>query len=123
MTSKLSKADFLEAAGDVANETAEYLEAVYAWATDYALPMDDAEYILTAAADNYAGHFMTGAEFARSYYESAHSDRLEEIRNLAAAGPVIELSFDWEQMARLVMPNTEGLDYAEFSGHYFWAAN
>lgn len=101
----------------------DYLEAVYDWAVDYALPMDDAEYILEAAADKYVGEYSSDAEFAESFYEDAYAERLAAIRELAQQDPIIEISFNWEQTARLAMNNTQGFDWAAFNGHYFWAAD
>lgn len=119
---KLTLETFIAAAIDAEPNT-DYLEAVWNWATDYALPLDDAEYILDAAADKYAGEFASPAEFAESIYSELYNERIEEIRSLAEQTPIIELTFNWEQTARLVMPNTPGMDYAEFNGHYFWAAD
>lgn len=119
----LTKSAFIAAAADLTTEDESYINAVWSWATDYALPLDNAEYILDAAADKYAGHYVTDGAFAESFYEDAYAERLAVIRELAGQSPAIEISFDWQETADLVMQNTEGFDFAEFSGHYFWAAD
>lgn len=120
---KLSKREFLDQAEELVNESQPYLEAVYEWTECYALPMDDAEYILDAAAEKYAGEHDTASKFAENYYEDVHAERLEAIRSLAMEEPMIHVDIDWEKTAHLIMPNTLGMDYFTANGHYFWAAN
>lgn len=123
MSNNLNRRAFLDQADHLVNEPSFYLEAVYNWAEYYALPLDDAEYILDTAAEKYAGEHDTAAKFAESYYEGVHAERLEAIRSLAMEEPMIHVDIDWEKTANLIMPNTQGMDYFTANGHYFWAAN
>lgn len=105
----------VEASDYSGNSDRDYLKAVYQWVDEYAVNnWDDVEYILELAEEYYAGNFARDADYGEHVAETYLEERLDELQALAQKEPIIPITFDWEQFARLVLPNTYGWNWSSY---------